>query len=111
MLKLGETGSLAFLRETPAVNYVVDITPDFEEVQYRQEERSQTARRIQAESRRYTALLSTMRKTPIAPQDHVEQLATELDAYHECKDFTGATSMADLVVRHLQRLLAGEIRD
>ena len=140
-----------------AVNYVVDITPDFEEVQYRvrpidfdqqcyekrlevyrphlfpdnkpvddlvrehlnvptivqyrQEERSQTARRIQAESRRYTALLSTMRKTPIAPQDHVEQLATELDAYHECKDFTGAASMADLVVRHLQRLLAGEIRD
>jgi hypothetical protein len=52
-----------------------------------------------------------MRKTPIAPQDHVEQLATELDAYHECKDFTGAASMADLVVRHLQRLLAGEIRD
>ena len=156
-VKFAERCYLRLLGDMRAVNYIVDITPDFEEVQYRvrpidfdqqcyekrlevyrphlfpdnkpvddlvrehlnvptivqyrQEERSQTARRIQAESRRYTALLSTMRKTPIAPQDHVEQLATELDAYHECKDFTGAASMADLVVRHLQRLLAGEIRD
>ncbi len=156
-VKFAERCYLRLLGDMRAVNYVVDITPDFEEVQYRvrpidfdqqcyekrlevyrphlfpdnkpvddlvrehlnvptivqyrQEERSQTARRIQAESRRYTALLSTMRKTPIAPQDHVEQLATELDAYHECKAFTGAASMADLVVRHLQRLLAGEIRD
>ena len=156
-VKFAERCYLRLLGDMRAVNYVVDITPDFEEVQYRvrpidfdqqcyekrlevyrphlfpdnkpvddlvrehlnvptivqyrQEERSQTARRIQAESRRYTALLSTMRKTPIAPQDHVEQLATELDAYHECKDFTGAASMADLVVRHLQRLLAGEIRE
>lgn len=156
-VKFAERCYLRLLGDMRAVNYVVDITPDFEEVQYRvrpidfdqqcyekrlevyrphlfpdnkpvddlvrehlnvptivqyrQEERSQTARRIQAESRRYSALLSTMRKTPIAPPDHVEQLATELDAYHECKDFTGAASMADLVVRHLQRLLAGEIRD
>ena len=155
-VKFAERCYLRLLGDMRAVNYVVDITPDFEEVQYRvrpidfdqqcyekrlevyrphlfpdnkpvddlvrehlnvptivqyrQEERSQTARRIQAESRRYTALLSTMRKTPIAPQDHVEQLATELDAYHECKDFTGAASMADLVVRHLQRLLSDEIR-
>jgi hypothetical protein len=155
-VKFAERCYLRLLGDMRAVNYVVDITPDFEEVQYRvrpidfdqqcyekrlevyrphlfpdnkpvddlvrehlnvptivqyrQEERSQTARRIQAESRRYTALLSTMRKTPISPQDHVEQLATELDAYHECKDFTGAASMADLVVRHLQRLLSDEIR-
>jgi len=155
-VKFAERCYLRLLGDMRAVNYVVDITPDFEEVQYRvrpidfdqqcyekrlevyrphlfpdnkpvddlvrehlnvptivqyrQEERSQTARRIQAESRRYTALLSTMRKTPIAPQDHVEQLATELDAYHECKDFTGAASMADLVVRHLQRLLGDDIR-
>jgi hypothetical protein len=155
-VKFAERCYLRLLGDMRAVNYVVDITPDFEEVQYRvrpidfdqqcyekrlevyrphlfpdnkpvddlvrehlnvptivqyrQEERSQTARRIQAESRRYTALLSTMRKTPIAPRDHVEQLATELDAYHECKDFTGAASMADLVVRHLQRLLSDDIR-
>ena len=117
-VKFAERCYLRLLGDMRAVNYVVDITPDFEEVQYRvrpidfdqqcyekrlevyrphlfpdnkpvddlvrehlnvptivqyrQEERSQTARRIQAESRRYTALLSTMRKTPIAPQDHVE---------------------------------------
>jgi hypothetical protein len=155
-VKFAERCYLRLLGDMRAVNYIVDITPDFEEVQYRvrpidfdqqcyekrlevyrphlfpdnkpveelvrshlnvptivqyrQEERSQTARRIQAESRRYTALLSTMRKTPIAPPDHVEQLAGELNAYHECKDFSGAASMADLVVRHLQRLLSDEIR-
>ena len=156
-VKFAERCYLRLLGDMRAVNYIVDITPDFEEVQYRvrpidfdqqcyerrlevyrphlfpdnkpveelvrahlnvptivqyrQEERSQTARRIQAESRRYTALLSTMRKTPIAPPDHVEQLAAELNAYHECNDFTGAASMADLVVRHLQRLLSDEIRE
>ena len=155
-VKFAERCYLRLLGDMRAVNYIVDITPDFEEVQYRvrpidfdqqcyekrlevyrphlfpdnkpvealvrshlnvptirqyrQEERSQTARRIQAESRRYTALLSTMRKTPVAPSDHVEQLAGELNAYHACKDFTGASSMADLVTRHLQLLLGNEIR-
>jgi len=80
-------------------------------VQYRQEERSQTARRIQAENRRYSALLSTMRKTAIAPQENVAALALELNDYHECQDFTGATNMADLVMRHLQRLLTDEIHE
>jgi len=80
-------------------------------VQYRQEERSQTARRIQAESRRYTALLGTMRKTQIAPPENVAALAEELNAYHECADFTGASTMADLVMRHLQRLLSDAIRE
>jgi hypothetical protein len=104
-VKFAERCYLRLLGDMRAVNYIVDITPDFEEVQYRvrpidfdqqcyegrlevyrphlfpdnnpveelvrthlnvptivqyrQEERSQTARRIQAESRRYTALLST----------------------------------------------------
>jgi hypothetical protein len=80
-------------------------------VQYRQEERSQTARRIDVASQRYSALLSTMRKTPIAPPEHVTQLAEELNTYHECKEFTGAASMADLVSRHLQRLLTDRIHE
>jgi hypothetical protein len=156
-VKFAERCYLRLLGDMRAVNYVVDITPDFEEVQYRvrpidfdqqcyekrlevyrphlfpdnkpveelvrthlnvptivqyrQEERSQTARRIQAESRRYSALLSTMRKTPIAPPDHVAALAAELNRYHECHDFTGASTMADLVVGHLERLLTDEIHE
>jgi hypothetical protein len=154
-VKFAERCYLRLLGDMRAVNYIVDITPDFEEVQYRvrpidfdqqcyegrlevyrphlfpdnkpveelvrthlnvptivqyrQEERSQTARRIQAESRRYTALLSTMRRTEVAPAENIAALAAELDAYHECRDFTGASSMADLVMRHLQRLLTDEI--
>ncbi len=154
-VKFAERCYLRLLGDMRAVNYIVDITPDFEEVQYRvrpidfdqqcyekrlevyrphlfpdnkpveelvrthlnvptivqyrQEERSQTARRIQAESRRYSALLSTMRKTPIAPPENVAALALELNDYHECRDFTGATNMADLIMRHLQRLLTDEI--
>ena len=156
-VKFAERCYLRLLGDMRAVNYVVEITPDFEEVQYRvrpidfdqqcyeqrlevyrphlfpdnkpaeelvrahlniptivqyrQEERSQTARRIQAESRRYAALLSTLHKTPVAPADHVARLAGELNAYHECRDFTGAASMADLLVRHLQRLLTDRIHE
>jgi hypothetical protein len=156
-VKFAERCYLRLLGDMRAVNYVVDITPDFEEVQYRvrpidfdqqcyekrlevyrphlfpdnkpveelvrthlnvptivqyrQEERSQTARRIQAESRRYNALITTMRKTQLAPPDHVEALAAELDAYHESKDFSGLPTMADLVIHHLDRLLTDEIHE
>ena len=50
-----------------------------------------------------------MRKTPIAPPENVAALAVELNDYHECRDFTGASNMADIVMRHLQRLLTDEI--
>lgn len=155
-VKFAERCYLRLLGDMRAVNYIIDITPDFEEVQYRvrpidfdqqcyekrlevyrphlfpdnqpvealvrehlnvptirqyrQEERSQTARRIQAESRRYNALIATMRKTPIAPEDHVAALAAELGAYHESGEFSSDRTMADLLVRHLQFLLSNEIR-
>lgn len=156
-VKFAERCYLRLLGDMRAVNYVVDITPDFEEVQYRvrpidfdqqcyekrlevyrphlftdnkpveelvrshlnvptivqyrQEERSQTGRRIQAEGRRYSALLATMRKSEIAPAEHVEALAGDLNDYHCCKDFTGAATMADLVTRHLERLLSDQIHE
>jgi len=78
-------------------------------VQYRQEERSQTARRIQAEERRYHALISTMKKTRIAPDEHVAALAAELDQYHQCRDFAGSATMADLLVKHLDRMLSDTV--
>jgi hypothetical protein len=154
-VKFAERCYLRLLGDMRSVNYVVDITPDFEEVQYRvrpvdfdqqchekklevyrphlfpdnkpvdelvrahlnvptivqyrQEERSQTARRIQAESRRYQALMATMRKTPLAPPEHVAALARELDEYHECREFAGRETMADLLAHHLERLLTDRI--
>jgi len=155
-VKFAERCYLRLLGDMRSVNYVVDITPDFEEVQYRvrpvdfdqqtyepalevyrphlfpdnkpvdelvrshlniptivqyrQEERSQTARRIQAEERRYHALISTMGRTPIAPEAHVAALAAELDEYHHCNNFRGSTNMADLLKKHLDRMLSSTVR-
>ncbi len=154
-VKFAERCYLRLLGDMRSVNYVVDITPDFEEVQYRvraidfdqqshegrlvvyqphrfpdnkpvdelvkahlnvqtivqyrQEERSQMARRIQAESRRYLALLSTMKKTEVAPQEHVAQLASELNTYHQCGDFSRLTTMAELLQQHLEHRLSDKI--
>ena len=150
-VKFAERCYLRLLGDMRAVNYVVDITPDFEEVQYRvrpvdfdqqtyepslevyrphlfpdnkpvdelvrahlnvptivqyrQEERSQTARRIQAEKRRYEALMSTLRKTPVAPEDHVAALGAALDEYHRCNIFGGLTSMGEVLEKHLEKML------
>lgn len=150
-VKFAERCYLRLLGDMRAVNYVVDITPDFEEVQYRvrpvdfdqqtyepalevyrphlfpdnkpvdelvrahlnvptivqyrQEERSQTARRIQAEERRYLALISTLRKTPIAPEEHIAALSAALDEYHHCNTFGGVANMADLLENHLRKML------
>ena len=154
-VKFAERCYLRLLGDMRAVNYVVDITPDFEEVQYRvrpvdfdqqtyepaleiyrphlfpdnkpvdelvrthlniptivqyrQEERSQTARRIRAEERRYHALLYTMSKTPIAPEEHVAALAAGLDQYHRCSEFAGSANMADLLKKHLDRMLSDTV--
>ncbi|MFM7373614.1 MAG: hypothetical protein ACKO39_00460 [Chthoniobacterales bacterium] len=154
-VKFAERCYLRLLGDMRAVNYIVDITPDFEEVQYRvrpvdfdqqtyepalevyrphlfpdnkpvdelvrahlnvptivqyrQEERSQTARRIQAEERRYHALVSTLRKTPIAPEENVAALAAALDEYHQCNSFAGSANMGDLLVNHLDRMLTDTV--
>lgn len=154
-VKFAERCYLRLLGDMRAVNYIVDITPDFEEVQYRvrpvdfdqqtyepalevyrphlfpdnkpvdelvrahlnvptivqyrQEERSQTARRIQAEERRYHALVSTLRKTPIAPEENVAALAAALDEYHQCSTFAGSANMGDLLVNHLDRMLTDTV--
>ena len=155
-VKFAERCYLRLLGDMRAVNYVVEITPDFEEVQYRvrpvdfdqqtyeqalevyrphlfadnkpvdelvlahlnvptiaqyrQEERAQTARRLQAEQRRYQALLSTMQKTRLAPEGHVAALAGKLNRYHRSAEFTGAQNMADILDRHLHRMLTIEVQ-
>ncbi|MFZ4482770.1 MAG: hypothetical protein ACOYOL_02170 [Chthoniobacterales bacterium] len=156
-VKFAERCYLRLLGDMRAVNYVVDITPDFEEVQYRvrpidfdqqchegrlevyrphlfpdnkpvdelvrahlnvptivqyrQEERSQTARRIQVSHRRYQALINSLKKTAVAPPEHVAQLARELDVYHGCTNFSALPTMADLVILHLERLLTDQIHE
>jgi len=156
-VKFAERCYLRLLGDMRAVNYVLEITPDFEEVQYRvrpvdfdqqcyepalevyrphlfednkpveqlvrahlnvptivqyrQEERSQTARRLQAEQRRYQALIATMRKTPIAPGGHAAALAARLDEYHGGREFAGLENMADVLAKHLDRMLAESVHD
>lgn len=155
-VKFAERCYLRLLGDMRAVNYVVDITPDFEEVQYRvrpvdfdqqtyepalevyrphlfpdnkpvdelvrdhlnvptivqyrQEERSQTARRIRAEERRYQALVATLQKTPIAPREHVAALAAALDEYHKCHSFSGSDGMGEILEKHLDRMLSHPIQ-
>jgi hypothetical protein len=154
-VKFAERCYLRLLGDMRAVNYVVDITPDFEEVQYRvrpvdfdqqcyegrlevyrphlfpdnkpaeelvrthlnvptivqyrQEERSQTARRIRAESRRFHGLMGTMEKSDVAPPEHAALLARELDEYHGVTEFGSMRTMAALVMHHLQRLISDRI--
>jgi hypothetical protein len=52
-----------------------------------------------------------MRKTVIAPPEHVAGLARELDRYHRCTEFAGRTTMADLLEHHLERLLTDTIHE
>lgn len=149
--KFTERSFIRLLGDMRSVNYVVDITPDFEEVQYRvraidfdqqsyegngniylafrfnsnrpitriafgvlnrksidqyvNEEHSQMARRAKVESTRLRALLGIMRREQIAPEEHVRQLALELDRMHGTKDFTDCTSMGELTAEHISLML------
>jgi hypothetical protein len=50
-----------------------------------------------------------MAKTPIAPEENVAALAAELDQYHRCSEFAGSANMADLLKRHLDRMLSDTV--
>ena len=135
-----------------SVNYVVDVTPDFEEVQYRvrpidfdqqsyqgkgkiymayhfdsnkdvtrlsfremnrktiaqyaEEERTQMARRAQAEKNRLQALLNIMTRETLSPPEHVIQLREELGKIHETKEFEKCITMGELTGAHIRFMLS-----
>lgn len=151
-VKFAERCYLRLLGDMRTVNYVVDITPDFEEVQYRvrpidfdqqcyesnlevyrphkfadnkpvedlvrshlndqnilqyrQEERSQMARRIMSENRRVRALLRTMVKEPLAPEAHIRSLGLALAEYHRDDSLAKIETMGGLVEQHIRHLLS-----
>ncbi|NNC89356.1 MAG: hypothetical protein HKN82_12925 [Akkermansiaceae bacterium] len=150
-VKFGERCFIRLLGDMRGVNYVVDITPDFEEIQYRVrpidfdqqsyeghlavyrahhfpdnkpveelvrsglnkqtivqylgEERSQMARRAHVERHRLNALLSTMRRDVLAPDEHVEQLRGELARRYHTPAFEPCRTMGDLTATHIARML------
>lgn len=149
--KFTERSFIRLLGDMRSVNYVVDITPDFEEVQYRvraidfdqqsyegngniylafrfnsnrpitrlafevlnrqtidqyvAEEHAQMARRAKVESTRLRALLGIMRREEIAPQDHVNRLASDLNRMHGTTDFSDCASMGELTANHISLML------
>ncbi|MFP6866036.1 MAG: hypothetical protein VCA35_08855 [Roseibacillus sp.] len=150
-VKFGERCFLRLLGDMRSVNYVVDITPDFEEVQYqvrpidfdqqcyegslgvyrahhfpdnqpvdelvrehlntttiqqyRSEERSQMARRSRASRIRLTAVLKTMCKDDLAPEEHLVELREALGARYGTHAFENCATMGDLTAAHLQFML------
>ncbi|NIP97452.1 MAG: hypothetical protein GWO24_30075 [Akkermansiaceae bacterium] len=150
-VKFGERCFLRLLGDMRSVNYVVDITPDFEEVQYRvrpidfdqqsyegslavyrahhfpdnepvdtlvhehlnpttikqylSEERSQMARRYRASRNRLTAVLRTMRKDTIAPEEKIAELREALGRRYDTHAFDQCKTMGGLTTTHLHLLL------
>jgi len=150
-VKFAERCYLRLLGDMRTVNYVVDITPDFEEVQYRvrpidfdqqcyesnlevyrphkfqdnkpvedlvrshlndqtilqyrQEERSQMARRIRPANRRVRALLRTMTKEPLAPEAHIKSIGLQLAEYHNDPKMSQLETMGDIVEQHVRHLV------
>ena len=148
-VKFSERCFLRLLGDMRTVNYIVDITPDFEEVQYRVrpidfdqqsyegnlsvyqshqfgdnqpvvdlvreklndrtiqqyrfEERTQMARRAQADLGRLRELFRALQRSEVAPVAHVRQLVAALDPTGEF--YGGCGSMGALVERHLEHLL------
>ena len=151
-VKFNERCFIRLLGDMRSVNYVVDVTPDFEEVQYRvrpidfdqqsyqgkgkiymayhfdsnkdvtrlsfremnrktiaqyaEEERTQMARRAQAEKNRLQALLNIMTRETLSPPEHVIQLREELGKIHETKEFEKCITMGELTGAHIRFMLS-----
>ncbi|WP_018970818.1 hypothetical protein [Rubritalea marina] len=152
--KFNERCFIRLLGDMRSVNYVVDITPDFEEVQYRvrpidfdqqsyegrakvyhaynfrsnrqitrlsfdalnrqtikqyaEEERSQMARRATAEHRRLSAILRTMNRSQVCPEENVISLAQQLGGMHKTDRFDDCKTMGALTAEHIAHVLGIE---
>lgn len=149
--KFNERCFIRLLGDMRSVNYVVEVMPDFEEVQYRvrpidfdqqsyeghgktylayrydsnrdvtklalrtlnrktvdqyvTEEHSQMARRAKVESTRLRALLGVMRREELAPREHVQSLARDLDRFHRTTGYGDCKSMGELTAAHITMML------
>ncbi len=147
-VKFNERCFIRLLGDMRSVNYVIDITPDFERVQYRvrpidfdqqsyegrrnvylaqffkdnypavqlvtqllneatidqyrKEERTLVARRLQLAGIRLAALLACMREQELSTPEKVVQLRQELADYHKTRVFDECDSMGALVDAHIQ---------
>jgi hypothetical protein len=152
-VKFNERCFMRLLGDMRSVNYVVDITPDFEEVQYRvrpidfdqqsyegrlrvyrahyfpdnkpveelvrthlnqptilqyrSEERSQMKRRSKASHQRLTAILTTMRKDTISPEEKFIELREGLHQRYGTQAFNDCRSMGDLTATLIRLMVEG----
>ena len=122
-VKFNERCFIRLLGDMRSVNYVVDVTPDFEEVQYRVRPidfdqqsyqshakiymayRFTSNRRARAEKRRLQALLASMAREELSPPEHVVTLRKELARIHDTKKFDGCETMGALTKAHIEYML------
>lgn len=155
-VKFNERCFVRLLGDMRAYNYVVDITPDIEGLQYRLraidfdqqsyegrkrfylpqyfkennpinfmgfklldhktvtqyqlEERSLIAMRIKNSRNRFDRLMTVMLKDKISDARKVRMLANELAEHHRSQVFNHCYSMGDLILAHLNLLLAKDFK-
>ncbi|MCZ4410469.1 hypothetical protein O3Q51_16755 [Cryomorphaceae bacterium 1068] len=74
--------------------------------QYRREERDAMRKRYLANHVRMRSLISRMRKDKISTRENIETLRKELGHHHKDPIFESLTTMADILVKHLEHQLA-----
>ncbi len=93
-----------FKENNPLVGFCVTHIDAKTAHQYQSEERHLIARRMKTSRQRIKALLETMSKDPIAPDENLRQLRKELADHYQDKAFLRRRSMGGLVRQSLQRI-------
>lgn len=81
----------------PFVQMVLEVLSEDNRMQYRKEERSLIANRIQVSHGRFGALIAVMQDDCITEPGNVDRLATQLAEHYETDAFNQCTSMGELV--------------
>lgn len=74
-------------------------------VQYQKEERALMANRVRVSRNRLNAMLEVMREDLIAPEEHVQRLARQLNEHYALPAFLDCLTMGELVSTSVQLLL------
>ena len=78
--------------------------------QYRMEERSVFIKRMKAEAERLAELEAALKDEVFSSPEKIEQLATELAAYHHSEAFTNCNTMARILQAHMLEFIAADLK-
>ncbi|MFT5142447.1 MAG: hypothetical protein ACI80V_001343 [Rhodothermales bacterium] len=93
-----------FPQNAPFVKLTMQHLAPENVIQYQTEERSLIASRVRVSHGRYDALMEVMREDLIAPDDHVNRLATSLADHYHVPAFLECSTMGDLVFTSINLL-------